>query len=169
MGTHMARAQSTGGVTFETPHLGGAISPTHQDGTEFRLGFILGGIGVAGVVGEVRSGAWGTEVALSALRLQDRSMAVTLKRYAGEGSVKAFLGMGLWGLRVRGEAQTGSIVILRAPIGLEGIVDQSHALGAEVGLNRAWMVRRVDPDDDTPPNRRIIPFPGVHYRYGFQR
>ena len=35
----------------------------------------------------------------------------------------------------------------------------------EIGLNRALAVKRTDPEDDTPVNRRLIPLPGAAYRW----
>jgi hypothetical protein len=32
-------------------------------------------------------------------------------------------------------------------------------------VNRALAVRRTDPDDDLPPNGRIVPLPEVYYRF----
>jgi len=42
---------------------------------------------------------------------------------------------------------------------------RDHNLGAAMNINRALWVRRTDPDDDTPLNRRVVPLPGVYYRW----
>jgi len=40
-----------------------------------------------------------------------------------------------------------------------------HSLGLTMNVNRALAVRRTDPGDQLPLNRRLVPLPGVYYRW----
>jgi hypothetical protein len=53
----------------------------------------------------------------------------------------------------------------RAPVGLDWNVSGDHFLTVDANLNRALYVRRTDPEDGTPPAERIIPLPGVAWRW----
>jgi hypothetical protein len=56
--------------------------------------------------------------------------------------------------------------VLHAPVGLDWQAFDGHFLGAAMNVNRALWVRRTDPADDLPLNRRLVPLPGVYYRWG---
>jgi hypothetical protein len=40
-----------------------------------------------------------------------------------------------------------------------------HAVGAALNFNRGLAVRRSDPQDTLPINRRIVPLPEIYYRF----
>lgn len=142
-----------------------------QEGRAWRVGLTLGGSSFLGLVVEYRRDATAVEVGAGTWSLRDLSLTLTGKYYAGDAAVSPFAGLGFWAVTAfpsgtePGERQGGALV-LRAPLGLDGALADRHALGLEVILNRAVAVRRTDPEDATPPARRVIPLPGFYYRYG---
>jgi len=139
--------------------------PTAVDDARFRIGFTLGGTALVGLVGEYQWGDWGAEVLLGTLAFRDLSIAFAGKRYFAEGRLRPAIGLGLWNLSVWSEEGNGSALLIRAPLAVDWAVSGGHAMGVEVGLNRAIWIRRLDPEDDTPPRSNIVPFPGFYYRY----
>ncbi|HET9949599.1 MAG TPA: hypothetical protein VFQ22_11800, partial [Longimicrobiales bacterium] len=63
-----------------------------------------------------------------------------------------------------GGERTGIALVLRAPVGVDWAFADDHALGAALNINRALWVRRTDPLDDLPMNRRFVPLPELYYR-----
>jgi hypothetical protein len=146
-----------------------AISLPAQERTpdELRVGISVGGTGFLGLVTEYRRAGWGGELVLGTITFREIAVAVTGKRYFTDAGIRPVVGLGLWSLTAWTEDGSGSVLILRAPLGAEWAVAGGHALGLEVGLNRALAVNRLDPEDDTPPNTSIVPLPGVYYRHGW--
>lgn len=97
--------------------------------------------------------------------LQDVSVSVVGKQYLGPGSLRPFFGIGLWGVAAFPEEGTGSVLVLRAPVGVDWRAVDENYLGAAMNINRGIWVRRSDPDDQTPLNRRPVPLPGFYYRW----
>ncbi len=60
--------------------------------------------------------------------------------------------------------RTGLALVLRAPVGVDWSFVDDHAIVAALNLNRAIGVRRTDPEDDIPLNRRLVPLPELYYR-----
>jgi hypothetical protein len=56
-------------------------------------------------------------------------------------------------------------VVIRAPIGVDWAVASQHAMGFFLNVDRGLFVRRANPADDLPLNRRLVPLPEVYYRY----
>jgi hypothetical protein len=139
--------------------------PSPVDDERFRIGFTLGGTAFVGLVGEYRWGDWSAEVLLGTLSFRDLSVAFAGKRYFTEGRLRPAVGLGLWNLSVWSDEGNGSALLLRAPLAVDWAISGGHAMGVEVGLNRALWIRRLDPEDDTPPRSNIVPFPGFYYRY----
>ena len=54
---------------------------------------------------------------------------------------------------------------VRAPIGVDWSVADQHAAGLIMNVNRGLWVKRSDPGDDLPLNRRLVPLPEVYYRF----
>jgi hypothetical protein len=78
------------------------------------------------------------------------------------------VGGGLWlvgAAPVQEEEQFGLAVVLRAPVGVDWRAVGEHYVGASINVNRALWARRTDPEDDLPLNRRLVPLPGVYYRW----
>lgn len=138
-----------------------------QNSGELRIGINLGGTGFLGLTTEYRRSDWGAELTLGTISFREIAVAVSGKRYFTRGSFQPMAGFGLWSLTAWTEDGSGSILILRAPLAVEWDIGGGHAAGIEVALNRALAVNRLDPEDDTPPNRAIIPIPGLYYRYGW--
>ncbi|TVP56105.1 MAG: hypothetical protein EA351_08815 [Gemmatimonadales bacterium] len=104
---------------------------------------------------------------MGTITFREVAVAVAGKRYFTDGRFQPFVGGGLWSLTAWTEDGSGSVLILRAPLGVDWRVTGGHALGLEVALNRAVAVNRLDPEDDTPPNTNLVPLPGIYYRYGW--
>jgi hypothetical protein len=149
----------------------GAAAGMAQDSTEsrdeIRLGVTLGGTGFLGLVAEYRRGDWAGELTVGSITFREVAVAVAGKRYFTEGRLQPFVGAGLWSLTAWTEDGSGSVLIARAPLGVDWLVTGGHSMGLEVGLNRALAVNRLDPDDDTPPSTNVVPLPGIYYRYGW--
>ncbi len=149
----------------------GAVPLEGQDRTsdEIRVGISLGGTGFLGFITEYRRGDWGVELNLGSITFREIAVAISGKRYFTDGRIRPAVGLGLWSLTAWTEDGSGSVLILRAPLAVEWGVTGGHALGVEVGINRALAVNRLDPEDDTPPNTNIVPLPGLYYRHGWER
>ena len=147
-------AQATGGPSSET---------------QVRVGILFGGTSLLGFVSEYRRGDWSGELIVGTFGpfRSVFSAALTAKRYFSGGNLRPVVGGGLWGVAVWGDEGAGSLLTLRFPAALDWNFRGNHALGFEVGLNRAVAVNRVDPTDDAPASSRIVPFPGAYYRYGW--
>lgn len=138
------------------------------DRGEVRIGVSLGGTGFLGLIAEYRRNSWGAELGVGTITFGEVAVTVSGKHYFSGGAFRPVVGLGLWSLTAWTEDGSGSVLIVRAPLAVEWNVAGDHAAGIEVGLNRSIAVNRLDPDDDTPPNPRIIPIPGAYYRYGWR-
>lgn len=132
------------------------------------MGINLGGTGFVSVLTEYRRGNWSGELILGTISFREVAVAIAGKRYFGDGRFRPAVGLGLWSLTAWTEDGSGSILLARAPLAVDWNVTGGHNAGIEVGLNRALAVNRLDPDDETPPNRAIVPIPGAYYRFGFR-
>ncbi len=132
-----------------------------------RIGISLGGTGFLGLVSEYQRGNWSAELTVGTISFREISVALAGKHYFGSGNPRPVLGAGFWSLSAWTDDGSGSVFIFRAPVAVDWRFRSEHALGIEVGLNRALSVDRVDPEDDTPPSSRLVPFPGAYYRYGW--
>lgn len=146
-----------------------AVPTSAQEG-RVRIGLTVGGIGLAGVSVEVMDGSRGYEATLSTFSFKDVSVAVAAKQYFGGGSLKPFVGGGLW--LIAGPApddvedgRAGIGAILHLPVGLDWRVSGQHYAGLALNVNRALGVRRPDPEDDLPVQTHLVPLPAVYYRY----
>jgi hypothetical protein len=140
-----------------------------DDPERVRFGVTLGGTGFLGLTAEYQWGRQSVEVTLGTFSLRDLSLALSAKQYVGGGRVKAFAGLGLWGIADFGQERTGLALVLRGPVGGDWRVADEHYGGIEIGLNRALAVHRTDPEDRSPPASRIVPLPGIYYRFGDPR
>lgn len=146
----------------------GTPSPVSAQGSSsdgFRFGIMLGGISLVNLTMEYQWGSRSIDVAVGTWAFQDVSLSVVGKQYLGPGGSRPFFGLGLWGVAAFAPEGTGSVLVLRAPIGVDTQILRDHNLGAAMNINRALWVRRTDRDDDTPLNRRVVPLPGVYYRW----
>jgi hypothetical protein len=143
------------------------LSAQESSRDEFRVGMSVGGTGFVGLITEYRRGDWGVELNLSTITFREIGVAVTGKRYFTDGRIRPAVGLGLWSLTAWTEDGSGSVLILRAPLAADWLITGGHAVGVEVGMNRALAVNRLDPEDDTPPNTNLVPLPGLYYRHGW--
>lgn len=134
---------------------------------EFRVGMSVGGTGFVGLITEYRRNDWAVELNLSTITFREIGVAVTGKHYFTDGRIRPVVGLGLWSLTAWTQDGSGSVLILRAPLAADWLITGGHAVGVEVGMNRALAVNRLDPEDDTPPNTNLVPLPGLYYRHGW--
>ena len=120
-----------------------------------------------GLLVEREFGAGSLELIVGTWGFRDVSVSLEHKRYIGGGEVRGVVGVGLWTvLAFPPDERLGAALVARVPIGVEwAVTGGDHAVGVEVGLGRALAIRRTDPEDDTPMNRRIVPLPGLSYRW----
>ena len=131
-----------------------------------RFGITVGGTSFVGVSLEFFDGQHSVEVALGTWALRDLSASVVGRRYFGAGSMKPVVGLGLWTVVAwRGGPRPGVALVARAPIGFDWNVGGDHFLAADMNVSRGLWVRRTDPLDETPMSRRLVPLPGLAYRW----
>ncbi|MDX1567494.1 MAG: hypothetical protein R3223_06825 [Longimicrobiales bacterium] len=144
---------------------GSSVSAQAPSSDGFRFGIMLGGISLVSLTAEYQWGSRSAEVVVGTWAFQDVSLSVVGKQYLGPGGSRPFFGLGLWGVAAFAPEGTGSVLVFRAPIGVEWQVLKGHNLGAAMNINRAVWVDRIDPEDETPLNRRVVPLPAVYYRW----
>lgn len=137
-----------------------------QTDPDFRFGLSVGGVSTIGLVFETMYD-WGSfELMVGTWSFRDLSMSLVHKQYIGGGRFNGVAGLGLWMVLAFPEDENfGAAIMARAPIGVQWGVTADHFLNLEIGLNRALAVKRTDPEDETPVNRRLIPLPGAAYRW----
>jgi hypothetical protein len=135
-------------------------------GQGIRFGVSLGGISTVALNVEPFWDSRSVEISLGTWSFRDASVSVVGKQYLGAGAAKPVVGAGLWVVgSASDEGRTGWALVLRVPIGLDWAMADHHALGAFLNVNRGLWVRRSDPSDDIPLNRRLVPLPEIYYRY----
>ncbi len=148
-------------------HAAPAAAQGTGTGSSVRVGLTFGGISTVGLSIEYVNDYRSVDLTFGTWSFRDLSSAVVVRQYFGAGHLLPFVGIGLWivGAHPAGE-RTGFAAVLHAPIGLDWQALDDHYLGAVMNVNRALWVRRTDPEDDMPLNRRLVPLPGVYYRWG---
>ncbi len=131
-----------------------------------RFGISLGGISTVGVLVEYIDAHGSTELNVGTWSFRDLSVSLVRRHYLGVARVRPSVGLGLWGVLgfPRDERVSASLVV-RAPIGMDADTGNGHAFTVDINVNRGLWIRRSDPEDDTPMSRRLIPLPGVSYRW----
>lgn len=132
-----------------------------------RIGVYFGGTSLVGVLFDYFDSSGSTEITLGTFSFRDVSVSVVRRQRFGGGEVQPTVGLGLWAVAAlpREDRRTGIALVARAPVGIDWNLQGDHFLTLDANLNRALWVRRTDPDDETPPAARIIPLPGVSYRW----
>ena len=150
-------------LVFAGPTL--AQSPGAGDGVRFGISF--GGISTVALDVELFRDNDALELSLGTWSFRDVSVSTVVKHYFGASSARPVVGAGLWMVASwAGEERTGVALVARAPVGVDWAVDGSrHSVGALLNVNRGLLVRRTDPEDDLPMNRRLVPLPQVFYRF----
>lgn len=171
MAPHVRLTRSLVSVTAVLTLVAGAAAPLGAQGTgtgsRVRVGVTFGGISTVGLSIEYIDEYRSLDLTVGTWSFRDVSASVVVRQYFGAGDLLPFVGAGLWlvGARPSGE-RTGMAAVLHAPIGVDWQAFDNHYLGLAMNVNRALWVRRTDPEDDLPINRRLVPLPGVYYRWG---
>lgn len=136
-----------------------------------RFGVTLGATGFVGISFEFFEESRAIDLTVGTWGFQDVSVAVTAKELLGAADFRPSIGLGLW-MMVGWDrssnpdaTRNGVTLLARAPIGFDWRLAGEHYLTADLSLNRALWIRRMDPSDDRPPNPRLVPFPGLAYRW----
>ena len=137
-------------------------------GDGVRFGVSVGGISTVGLVVELFRDTHAVELGVGTWSFRDLSLSVLYKEYFGGSRVRPFVGGGLWAVAARAsdpEDRTGLALVLRAPVGVDWSFADHHATGLALNVNLGLAVRRSDPLDDLPMNRRFVPLPELYYRF----
>ena len=144
-----------------------AQAPAPDAGEGWRIGLTLGGIATGGLTVEYFRDAWSLDVTFGTFSFRDLGVSPVLKRYLGTRAARAYVGLGFWTiLAAPADAErTGAALVARLPVGVDWNFTHEHYLGLDIALNRALAIRRPDPADERPLNQRLVPLPGIHYRW----
>jgi hypothetical protein len=143
-----------------------AQAPGSNAGDGVRFGIAVGGISTIAVSVELFRDSRSIDLSLGTWSFHDVSFSAVVKQYAFDSAARPFVGAGLWMVVASpANGRTGVAVVLRAPVGVDWEVTDGHSLGAVVNLNRGLAVRRTDPEDVLPMNKRLVPLPELYYRY----
>lgn len=144
-----------------------AQTPGPGAGDGVRFGVSLGGVSTVGLTVEFYRDARSVDVTLGTWSFRDVSLSSTVRQYFGASSARPVVGLGLWlvGSRPAREERVGWALTLRAPVGVDWEISQPHAAGFFLNVNRGLWVRRSDPEDRLPMNKRLVPLPELYYRY----
>jgi hypothetical protein len=137
-------------------------------GEGIRFGLSFGGISTVGLVFEVYDDTHAVELGVGTWSFRDLSVSVLYKEYFGASRVRPYVGGGLWAVVARAvepTERTGLALVLRAPVGIDWSLADDHSAGLALNVNRGLGVRRSDPLDDLPMNRRFVPLPELYYRF----
>lgn len=135
-------------------------------GSGVRVGLVFGGISTVGVTLEYVDEHRAIELTAGTWSFRDLSLSAVVKEYFGTGDLLPFVGAGLWVVvAYPEEGRTGMAAVLQAPVGVDWQAAPGSYLGATLNVNRALAVRRTDAGDDLPLNRRLVPLPGLYYRW----
>jgi hypothetical protein len=143
-----------------------AQTPGPDAGDGVRFGISVGGISTVGLSVEVFRDARSLDFTIGTWRFRDVSFSAVARQYFGAGSARPVVGLGLWTVAARpaNDERVGWSLVLRAPIGVDWEVSDPHAVGLFLNVNRGLWVRRSDPRDTAPLNRRLVPLPEVYWR-----
>lgn len=136
-----------------------------------RFGVTLGATGFVGLSFEFFEESRAIDLTVGTWSFDDVSVSVTAKELLGASSFRPSIGLGLWMMVGWDRAsnpdatRNGVTVLARAPVGFDWRLGGEHYLTADISVNRALWIRRMNPSDDRPPNPRLVPFPGFAYRW----
>ena len=132
------------------------------------MGISTGGISTIALTLEFYRDNRSLDLSIGTRSFDDLSVSVTARQYFGSSHVKPVSGVGLWlAAAPLGPHQegTGMALVLRAPIGINWSLANSHATGLVLNLNRGLWLKRSDPRDNLPMNGRLVPLPELYYRF----
>ena len=150
-------------IAFVATPPAAAQAPNAGDGVRFGLSF--GGVSTVAATVELFRDARSVDVTFGTWSFRDVSVSAVVKQYFGGGAARPVVGAGLWAVAAAPGGRTGWALVLRAPIGVDWSMADRHALGGFLNVNRAIWVRRSNPRDDVPLNRRLVPLPEIYYRF----
>jgi hypothetical protein len=137
-----------------------------QQANTIRVGISAGGTSTLGLLLEYVDGHGSTEISVGTWSFRDLSVSLVRRQYFGVSALRPVLGLGLWGIVATPEGERpGMALVLRAPIGMDWRAHRTHFLTLDLNVNRGLWVRRTDSEDDTPLNQRLVPLPGLSYRW----
>lgn len=137
-----------------------------QEARTVRIGLSAGGVSTLGLLVEYVDGHGSTEFTIGTWSFRDLSVSLVRRQYFGVSALRPVVGVGLWGILATPEGERpGMALVVRAPIGMDWRADGAHFLTLDLNVNRGLWVRRTDPEDDTPLNQRLVPLPGISYRW----
>jgi len=135
-------------------------------GSAVRVGVGVGGISTVGLTVEYVHEHSALELTVGTWSFRDLSVSVVGKQYLGAGDLLPFVGGGLWLVAAHPPGErTGVAAVLQAPVGVDWQAADGSYIGMTLNVNRALAVRRTDPQDEAPLNRRLVPLPGAYYRW----
>jgi hypothetical protein len=147
--------------------LGLVFTPARaQEARTVRLGISAGGVSTLGLVLEYVDGHGSTDFTIGTWSFHDLSVSLVRRQYFGVSALRPVLGLGVWAILATPEGERpGMALVVRAPVGADWRIDGDHFLTLDLNINQGVWVRRTDPEDDTPLNRRLVPIPGISYRW----
>lgn len=160
----MTRTAAALALILTFPALAAAQTPGPDAGDGVRFGISLGGISTVGLTVELFRDSRSLDLTLGTWRFRDVSFSAVAKQYLGAGAARPVVGLGFWTVAARTDERMGWSLVLRAPVGVDWEIDHPHAVGAFLNVNRGLWVRRSDPADDAPLNKRLVPLPELYYR-----
>ena len=143
----------------------GSYAQSPEAGEGVRFGVSVGGISTVSLTVELFKDSRSMDFSVGTWSFRDLSVSMVAKQYFGAAPARPVVGAGLWAVIASPDERTGLAVVLRVPVGVDWEVADRHALGAFLNVNRGLWVRRSDPSDDVPLNRRLVPLPELYYRY----
>lgn len=154
-------------VLFSTMLVGPLSAQGPDAGDGVRFGISVGGISTVALSVEFFRDARSIDIGVGTWSFRDVSVSATARQYFLASDLKPVVGAGLWLAAAAPAAEgerTGLALVFRAPVGLNWAVAENHATGLLINVNRGLWVRRSDPEDDLPMNRRLVPLPELYYR-----
>lgn len=145
-------------------------TPSAAQGTDagdgWRVGITVGGISTVGLTFELYRDSRSLDLTVGTFAFRDVGVSAVVKQYIGGRAARPFVGAGLWTVVAwPDEERTGVALVARVPVGLDWNFTGRHAIGGALTINRALAIRRPDPTDDRPLNERLVPLPGMYYRW----
>lgn len=135
-------------------------------GSGVRVGVTFGGISTVGLTVEYVRDHHALDLTVGTWSFRDLSVSIVAKEYFGAGDLLPFVGAGFWVVAAYPEQErTGLAAVFQVPVGLDWQATDGSYVGMNLNVNRALAVRRTDPEDDLPLNKRLVPLPGVYYRW----
>ena len=136
-----------------------------EDGV--RVGLAIGSTSLLAAVVEVMDGRKSLELTVGTWSFRDLNVSVVGKTYLGASYLRPVLGGGLWAMLARPDdaSRRGVALLARFPVGFDWRAVGDQFLDMELSVTRGLYVRRPDPESPAPINPRLVPLPGVSWRW----